>query len=129
MKCRICEKHFNLDSSFTFLFYFPEICPSCKERFNPEIKLEKIPVDNGEITLIYFYDFFINLIQRNYLDRYHTIFYKFFLKSLSSYEMIIFLDDSLFSNLASWWELIVPFENILFCSLTYYDFSKTIYFD
>ncbi len=129
MKCRLCEKFFNLDSSFIFLFSFPEICPSCKIKFHNELKIEKIPIDQGEITYIYLYDFNLNLVQRNYLDRYHTIFFEFVINRINAFDLIIFLDDYIFNDIMNWWGLFTHFGNILLCSLTFYDFSSRIYFD
>jgi hypothetical protein len=51
------------------------------------------------------------------------------MKKVNSFDLIIFIDDLIFNDLENWWELIVSFGNILFCSLTFYDFSKRNYFD
>lgn len=123
MKCRLCSKFFNLNMSFSFIFSFPEICPECKEKFEPRVYQEIIPIDEGEIVYIYLYDMPLNLVQKNYLDRHLKIIYQHLIKSFNQYEIIIFLDYANYNNLNDWIMLIKPFKKILFFSLVYYDLT------
>lgn len=125
MKCRLCSKFFNLDMDFSFIFYFPEICPECKIKFEPEIHQEVIPIDEGEIVYLYLYDIPLNLVQKNYLDRHLKIIYQYLIKSFNGYEITLFLDYGNYNNLNDWIMLIKPFKKILLFSLVYYDLTVT----
>jgi hypothetical protein len=121
MKCKICEGHFNTNNSFSFLFYFPEICPSCEHKYKAETNKEFIPIDGGEICYIYLYDLPLNLVQRNYLERNLKIIYKQLKKDFEKYELFLMIDDFLIKEMADYWPLISPFKRICFFSLQYLD--------
>lgn len=121
MKCKICEEYFNTHNSFSFLFYFPEICPSCEIKYKVEINKEIIPIDGGEIHYIYLYDLPLNLVQRNYLERNLKIIYRQLKKDFEKYELFIMIDDFLIKEMAIYWPLLSSFRRICFFSLQYLD--------
>ncbi|MFA7076145.1 MAG: hypothetical protein WC152_05700 [Candidatus Izemoplasmatales bacterium] len=129
MKCRLCEKIFNVNSSFTTLFYFPEICPECNKKYTPYLKTEVYPIDYGEITYIYLYDMPLNLVQRNYLDKHFVLFFKYLEENYHLFDICLVIDSSIKSYLAEYGSLIKSFGNILFFSLTYIDLISFKYFD
>ena len=126
MKCVLCEEFFNIEMLFSSLFSFPDICPKCKIKYEPQIKSEVFPIDLGEITYIYLYDFPINYKQRNYLYRYYKIFYKFILVHKVDYELFVFLDNQELKTINKWLKYLKPFQKIVFFSLTYTDFTYEI---
>jgi hypothetical protein len=109
MKCKICQNIFQVDTSFTFLFKFPEICPECKKKYHPILKDEVIPTDYGLVTYYYLYDFPISLQQRNYLDRNLKLFYKYLLKQYKKYDLFLILDDFVIKGLSINTNLILSF--------------------
>lgn len=121
MKCRLCEEYFNTDNSFSFLFHFPEICPTCKIKYKATINHEIIPIDRGEIHYIYLYDLPLNLVQRNYLDRFLFLIFDYLKKEQNKCEIMIFIDDLVLKEMAKCWPLLKPFNKIMFCSLRYLD--------
>ncbi|MGD9963750.1 MAG: hypothetical protein AB7E16_01425 [Candidatus Izemoplasmatales bacterium] len=123
MKCKICQSIFQVDTSFTFLFKFPEICPECKKKYHPILKDEVIPTDYGLVTYYYLYDFPISLQQRNYLDRNLKLFYKYLLKQYKKYDLFLILDDFVIKGLSINTNLILSFGNILIFSLVYHDLT------
>ena len=124
MKCKLCDKFFNTDNSFSFLFYFPNICPTCEERYKPNLRKEIVPIDNGEIHYYYLYDLSLNLSQRLFLEKHMYLIYKEILVQQSNYDLIIQVDDFLLKEMAVFWYLIKPFKNIYFFSLQYIDISN-----
>ena len=123
MKCKICQNVFQVDSSFSFLFKFPEICPECERKYKPIIKEEVIPIDYGLVTYCYLYDFPVNLLQRNYLDRNLKYFYMYLIKQHEKYDLFFILDDFILKDLSINSRLIIPFGNILIFSLVYHDLT------
>ena len=89
MKCRLCGKFFNVESSFMTLFAFPEICPICTNKYQPIVKQELIPINMGELNYIYIYDIPLNLEHRIYLDRHLKLIYIYLLSSKYDFDLII----------------------------------------
>ena len=129
MKCVLCEEFFNIEMLFSSLFSFPEICPKCKIKYEVNIKSEVFPIDLGEITYIYLYDFPINYKQRSYLYRYYKFFYKFILTHRFDYELFVFLENQELKTINKWLRFIKPFKKKVFFSLTYTDFTQEIFLD
>ncbi|MFA6647386.1 MAG: hypothetical protein WCS32_02010 [Candidatus Izemoplasmatales bacterium] len=123
MKCRLCGKFFNVESSFMTLFAFPEICPICTNKYQPIVKQELIPINMGELNYIYIYDIPLNLEYRNYLDRHLKLIYIYLLSSKYGFDLIIFIDNNSIKDIEDWGNIVNEYERVVFFSLNYYDFS------
>jgi hypothetical protein len=122
MKCKLCESYFTVDSGFSSLFKFPEVCSKCSQVYQPKLNEEIIPIEGGVITYIYLYDEVkLNLNQRNYLSRHRNIFYSYFLRNLTNFELIIELNYNTLFKANEWFFLFKPYKNILFFSLSRFE--------
>jgi len=123
MKCRLCNRFFNLEDSFSFLFQFPQICPDCTESFMPNLKTEVIPITGSVINYHYLYEKNLSYLQKTYLERHYIIFFKMMQKSEKGDETVIIIDDRLLHDLKNWGKLIFSLGDVTIYSLQYHDLS------
>jgi len=124
MRCSLCKEIFNVPEIFDCIFSFPKICPYCQSKYDPILKEEIIPIDNGEIAYLYLYEQnSLNLEQRNYLDRNLKVIYLHLIKNSSGAETLVFLDFQSLNTLKNWIIYLLPMQQIIFFSLDYFDLS------
>jgi hypothetical protein len=129
MKCRLCNRFFNLEDSFSFLFRFPEICPDCTENFKPNLKTEVIPINGGVINYHYLYEKNLSFLQKTFLERHNKIFFKMMQKAENSDETVILIDEGLLHDLKNWAQLIFSLGDVTIYSLQYHDLSYVNFLD
>ncbi|MGE4572281.1 MAG: hypothetical protein AB7E09_05995 [Candidatus Izemoplasmatales bacterium] len=118
MICKLCKTYFLDVFSFDRWFDFPDLCPSCKDKFQVSIHFESIPIDNGQIDYYYIYDdLSLNTHEDIYLSRYLDRLYLKILDVEDTYDLFIYYDDLLDHTFYELGPLIKDYRKVFFFSL------------
>jgi len=125
MLCRICKKEFIITLTFGTLFFKHRICQKCSKTFLDKTHLEAIPFSDGII------DFYYQNHESNQDESFLLTLCLYIDKPLKiaislqiEYDIIIIIDALTFDTFPTWFTMVSAFQNIMFISHFYYDFSR-----
>lgn len=79
------------------MFISEDLCPTCKERYKPQLLYEAIPIDLGLIHYYYLYDeLLLKQSRKRYLEKHLWILFDTYARDAHMYDLMVYLDDDLY---------------------------------
>ena len=109
------------------LFKIDDICNECKEKYQPKIIYEVIPISQGILEYYYLYDeIILNQKQKDYLSKHLHLLYEYILNKSSNLVLWINLDN--INEVKKSLKYILGFRKIAFMSLLRMNFEDCVVF-